>query len=374
MKTVLALVCLSFCSSAALVPLSSNSLLSRTFVTKASVSRSSPHSSTTAKVLQPQVASSVLSTIQQPTGLKDNVVSCANEVAAAVKKEMSMTFGLLQSDIPVTIVLGTVSAVSFGLARSSALSGFEWVSLVFKALIWFFGYGYHFDIGNQITGVEEDKHNLGEVGCKANRPLATGAMSLEGAKIRHLLSGIYYMAVSWMFGGPELSLSALLWIVSSQLYNFHGWGDHFATKNYWTMATGSIAMLLGARTIAGEAASSVIPPILAAVWIGLCMDSQDLRDEAGDRLSGRRTTAVLLGLDKARKAYVGLAAVSTGLLMFIMQNCISWPDAIIVSGIVAHLVRTLGNETTKDDHKTYKEICLAGALFFCRSAFWAHSF
>lgn len=217
-----------------------------------------------------------------------------------------------------------------------------------------------------MDGIEEDKLNLEEFSFKSNRrPLATGEMTMEQAEIHHILSGIYYLGLSWFMGGTELSLCALLWIISSQCANFWGWNNHFITKNWIIMSTGSISMLLGARCIAGETVASMIPPILAATWIGLCMDSQDLRDEVGDRESGRQTTAVMFGVEKARKMYVAQASVVTGLLMYLVKDCIAWPDVMVVAGIVAHLVRTLAsNKTAKDDHLTYKEICLAGFCFF----------
>ena len=126
--------------------------------------------------------------------------------------------------------------------------------------------------------------------------------------------------------------------------------------------------------MAGEVDASMIPPVLAATWVGLCMDSQDLRDEVGDRESGRKTMTVLLGVEKARKAYVGMATMATSGLLYTVRDCLGWPDAVIVVGIIAHLIRTLGNKTVKEDHMTYKEICWAGFCFFCRSAFWAQTF
>ena len=204
--------------------------------------------------------------------------------------------------------------------------------------------------------------------------MATGEMTIEGGKVRVVVSSILYMALSIAMGGTNLFLCSLLWVGSSILHNLCGWGDHFVTKNYFTMSSGSIVMLLAAREIAGDQFSSVIPPILAACWLGLSIDSQDLRDVEGDRVNGRQTTSVLLGVENARKVYVAQASATTAGLMYIMRDCVSWPDAFILVGILAHFIRTLSNTTVEDDHLTYKEICLVASLFFCRSAFWAQSF
>ena len=110
---------------------------------------------------------------------------------------------------------------------------------------------------------------------------------MEGARVRHIMSGIYYLGVSWLLGGLNLSLCALSWIVTSTLSNFCGWSDHFVTKNYYSMSAGAIAMLVGARLLGGEMTNSIVPPILAATWIGLSMDGQDFRDVKGDLASGR---------------------------------------------------------------------------------------
>ena len=90
------------------------------------------------------------------------------------------------------------------------------MAAVTKSLAWFLGYAYSFDIGNQRAGIEEDKLNIVNVACKANRPLARGDMSVAGAEVRHIVSEIYYLAISWVFGGAKLSLPALAWIITSR--------------------------------------------------------------------------------------------------------------------------------------------------------------
>ena len=308
-------------------------------------------------------------------GWNDKIVQGIKKVSKSIRREAKLTYGTVQSDIPVTIVLGTVSTIAFALARNTPLTFSEFVAMLTKSIIWFFFYGYQFNIGNQMNGVEEDRLNSATLKLKASRPLATGEMTMEEGKVREVLARVAYMAISILWGGTELSLCALLWILTSHGYNGNwGWDSHFVTKNWLSMSTGSIAMLLAARNLAGEMNASMIPPIVVATWNGFCMDSQDLRDEAGDRQTGRRTTAVLFGVQTARKVYVATAAVATGIMMYAMRSCAAWPDFLVVGGIVAHFARTLTNKSVQDDELTYNEICLAGFFFFCRSAVWARTF
>lgn len=303
-------------------------------------------------------------------------VSDVASFGSVVKREIRLTYGMLKSDLPTTVCLGTTCSIAFGVARAAAdhwSSETSWTRLVSRALLWFLGYLYFFDIGNQMTGVEEDRSNA-DLAFKAQRPLATGEMTMQGAKIRHVLSGFYYVGISWWLGGIQLSACAVAWIISCQLHNFRGWGDHFVTKNYFTMSSGSVCMLVGARLLAGELRASIVPPILAALWIGLCMDVQDFRDEAGDRASGRLTTPVLWGVKTARQLWVGNVVLASAVLGYILRSCLAWPDAVILFGAIALVVRTLKNTTAKEDHTSYNGICAVGAMFFFRSPFWAHLF
>ena len=123
------------------------------------------------------------------------------------------------------------------------------------------------------------------------------------------------------------------------------------------------------------ASSSVVPPILAACYIGTIMDIQDFRDEAGDRASGRKTTAVVLGVKKARKVWGAQMVAMTALGAQLVHKSLSfWPDGLIGAGGLALLIGTLRGKTVQDDNKSYKNLVLYGFLVYCRSAFWAQAF
>ena len=170
-----------------------------------------------------------------------------------------------------------------------------------------------------------------------------------------------------------LTLHTVWWMLSTFALNFAGWSNHFATKNYYGMTAGSAAMLLAARELSGDVISSVVPPLAAASYIGTIMDIQDFRDEVGDRAVGRKTTAVLLGVKKARKVWgVQLLASMLSFGMLVRKRLSLWPDCLVGIGGLALLVSTLRGKSVHDDNKSYKNLILYGFLVYMRSAFWAN--
>ena len=242
-----------------------------------------------------------------------------------------------------------------------------------KSFIWFTGYGYTFDIGHQISGIEEDELNCDNIPTKKRRPLVSGAMTVQGAFKRLIVSNILYIAGSWKMGGLPLTLQTMFWVVMSTIYNFHNSLDKlFVTKNYYTMTAGVIAMLFGARALAGEVVSSVVPALLVSIWVGLCMDVQDFCDEEGDKLSGRLTTTIILGVEKARKVWAAQIFALTPLMAFFVRKGLSlWSDGLIGLRGLALVYHTLGNKTPHKDDKSYKNFILLAMMVLFRSAFWA---
>jgi 4-hydroxybenzoate polyprenyltransferase len=250
----------------------------------------------------------------------------------------------------------------------------KFVSSMAKSFIWFFFYGYHFDILNQIVGVQEDTIN-NILPAKRNRPLASGTMSMMGGKVRYAVSGALFLVASLIMGGISLSLQACSWMVSVYLYNIAGWANHFATKNYVIMSTGSSSLLLAARLLAGDVTSSILPPLLSACYVGMTMDIQDLRDEVGDRAIGRKTTSVVLGVKTARTIW-GVQMLTASLLFahLIRKGLSLWPDAVIGTVGLGVLTTTLRGNNAQDDHQSYINYTIYAFLVYCRSAFWAHGF
>jgi 4-hydroxybenzoate polyprenyltransferase len=154
------------------------------------------------------------------------------------------------------------------------------------AFLYGFLYLYSFVVSNQINGVEEDKIN------KPDRPIASGAESLQAAKIRWVaLTGIY-LAYSYAMGVEKWTV---LWILTTIAYNFLGFSDFGPTKD-GCMGAGCIAQLMAAWAIGGS------PAEIGWSWtkyITLYMlwpiPLQDLRDVPGDIIAGRKTTPILMG-------------------------------------------------------------------------------
>lgn len=147
-------------------------------------------------------------------------------------------------------------------------------------------YLYTFVVANQIDGIAEDKVN------KPDRPIASGATSLQAAKSRWMVLTGLYLGYSYMLGVQKWTL---LWIATTIAHNFFGFSNLGPTKD-GCMGVGCIAQLMAAWSIGGSS------PEMGWVWtknIALYMlwpiPLQDLRDVPGDKAAGRKTTPILMG-------------------------------------------------------------------------------
>lgn len=304
-----------------------------------------------------------------------------HQVPSAIAREIQLTYNIMKGNLLATLILGMSCAVASGMATGGA-SVFGWTRTLLKSFFWFLGYGYHFDIGNQIDGIEEDRINGQNMNLKKDRPLMTGEITLQGARLRHILSGILWFWSSFLIGkrNPLLPACAMLWIVSSTLTNFCGLSNYFVTKNYVIMTLGSISMLLGGHAIGAATTTvsmerSLIPYILTSSWLGLTADIQDFRDELGDRCTGRKTTSALWGVGAARKVWaVQFVLFTSGLLWTVRKSLSVVWDGPPVAGAITLLLCTLQNKTVHHDNVSYGGfVCLAMA-FFLRAAFWGQVF
>ncbi len=150
--------------------------------------------------------------------------------------------------------------------------------------------------------VEEDKKN------KPWRPIPAGRLSVEETRSFMLASYVVAILGSAYLGGlPE----CLALIVQGWIYNeLGGANESFLTRNILN-ATGYMTFAAGAAKVAcihsGTAMQreTYIWFVLLGVVIATTIQFQDLYDQQGDRVRGRRTIPLVLG--------DGIARVSVGL-------------------------------------------------------------
>jgi 4-hydroxybenzoate polyprenyltransferase len=167
---------------------------------------------------------------------------------------------------------------------------------------------------NGIADVQGDRHN------RSARPIASGALDVQAATQAVLvlvLCGLFLAAL----------VSAQMIIVFALMFGV-GWMYSCGTRPLKNSLVGlvtsgtALGMLshLAGWVAAGGGALGVDVVVLGAglaLWMGLVgTATKDLKDVAGDRLTGRRTLPVLLGAERA-KVIAGVVAVSHGCLLLV---------------------------------------------------------
>ncbi|RDW61948.1 hypothetical protein BP6252_11381 [Coleophoma cylindrospora] len=205
-------------------------------------------------------------------------------LAETLLHEAKLCYGFVRRDLGTGLLPVPGFTLASLLYRQASVE--EIARVIPYAFLYGFLYLYTFVVANQIDGVTEDKVN------KPDRPIASGATSLQAAKIRWVVLTGLYLGYSYMLGVEKWTL---LWIVTTIAHNFFGFSNFGPTKD-GCMGAGCIAQLMAAWAIGGST------PEMGWAWtknIALYMlwpiPLQDLRDVPGDKAAGRKTTPILMG-------------------------------------------------------------------------------
>ncbi|MFF0488391.1 UbiA family prenyltransferase [Nocardia sp. NPDC004068] len=251
--------------------------------------------------------------------------------AAAIAREALVCWSFTWGDLTATVI----PATTFALAAwaHSGRSAAALPGIVLSCLIYFWLYIYTFNLSNQLTGIEEDRHN------KPHRPLVSGLIDERGARWRLFAVTTVFLAAGLALGVVEWTLMWVgAWIFHDQLGGARRWWGKNAA-----MVAGTVAQLAAAWRIVMPLDASAWTWIAAiAVPLGVLVSLQDLRDVTGDLAAGRRTAVVVLGdrnarwlfgiafagypvaLDVLLYRHAGLAAQLLGGIAAAMSLTISW--------------------------------------------------
>ena len=164
------------------------------------------------------------------------------------------------------------------------VSGAHWgllPTVLARSLLYFWLYIYTFCLANQLTGIEEDKTN------KPHRPLVTGLVTPESARLRLLVTMALFMLVgSWL----GVSAHAALWLLVIVVHNLANLARHWLVKNA-CMSVGIVVQLGAAWQLVTPLTAQAWRWILfpAAVILPLVSLRRSWRDMAGDARAGRCT-------------------------------------------------------------------------------------
>lgn len=304
--------------------------------------------------------------------LRERLPLIVHKIVSEIQSEAVLTKKILKGNAYATMGIGTIVSIA-NLLASGKQAPMHIASTVVKCFLWFFGYGYFFDISDQIQDLGGDVVNSACIASKKDRPIASGELSHQAARIRQMTSGIYFWWISGVLGGLPLLGCALSWSLVGMFYS--KLGDHFVTKNYVSMAVGSITMLLGARILTGRSWLH-IPSVVVSLWNACNCDVQDFRDEKGDRIAGRKTMIVVLGERKTKILWASMVSLNTMMLSKLLRvfgfgtKLKFGLDGIAIGlGVFAVVLRNVRSTTAQEYDSSYGAYCSLVMLMFLRSTF-----
>ncbi|UYQ94350.1 UbiA family prenyltransferase [Chitinophaga horti] len=214
-----------------------------------------------------------------------------------------------------------------------------------------------FCMTNQLYGVEEDKIN------KPDRPLVAGLISIEGAQRRLLGYNILFLLVAIPM---KLFWLALSWQLITKMLCQWGFSNHWALKNLFCISLGTANLLAAEWLIVADISHRTWAYIgFISLWAGMGLPLQDMRDQAGDRIMGRKTLPIALGDNGARIAlslYLALLSpviyYGAVLTQVPLSSVLSHPVAlaVLIVEVLWHwciALRLWWYQSPREDDRTY---------------------
>jgi len=239
--------------------------------------------------------------------------------------------------------IGAMRAPRANPTSASILSGYLFL------ILWTALYIYFFDLLNQIIGLAEDRIN------KPDRPLPQGKVTIAGAKLR--CAAVLTAFLSMSLYCPSVLLETLCWGLTTAFLCLTPAGQHWFGKNTIGMTAGSWALLSTSwKAITPATTQSRHIVCTIALWVGLVMHIQDLRDVKGDAVIGRKTLPLAFG-ERAGRAIITfcLLPLGFGVLWLGGVTQSAWHIHVLaaVHLYLAWRVMHQRTEGTRYDHRTY---------------------
>ncbi|PPR01592.1 hypothetical protein CVT26_013332 [Gymnopilus dilepis] len=267
----------------------------------------------------------------------------------ALKREVDLLIAFTWRNYSFVTIPGFI--VSFGAAlnipEAQERTLFSTLSNHLLLLLWLTLCIYFSDLSNQIVGIEEDRIN------KPDRPIPSGKVSLEGARVRWAISLAAFLGLGLV--RPLLLPEILLCVLISGFLCYTKAGNHWIGKNSIAMPIACWAILSGSwKTIALTYPEGSVRSQMKAIsiWLGLLMQIQDLRDVEGDRIIGRKTLPIAFGYERSRQIIVFLLS-PPAILVLCMGDVLQIAPTTLLGLHSILLWRVLRGTDARYDHKTY---------------------
>ncbi|KAJ8520740.1 hypothetical protein ONZ45_g2485 [Pleurotus djamor] len=262
-----------------------------------------------------------------------------NRFLSAISLELRLFKAFTFRDWSATVIPGVI--VGLGATKRANLPLLD----VAACLPWMFMYIYFFTLSNQLTGIEEDRIN------KPDRPIPSGKITVRGAIYRWGLALTVFVGLA-LRNGKQIP-ETLIWVITTGLVSLTSVGGHWFFKN-------TVAMTLASRCKTVAVYKAIATPnvdeervlLCLAIWYGVLMQLQDLRDVAGDAATGRKTLPVVLGDGGSRWAILlGFLPLGCGVLW---AGGVLSKSPIVILSVHAFLgYRVMQRKGPLYDHQTY---------------------
>ncbi|KAA1466785.1 hypothetical protein DENSPDRAFT_926134 [Dentipellis sp. KUC8613] len=259
----------------------------------------------------------------------------------SISRELDVFLGFTWRDWSTTLIPGSLFVFSAlrGLPLTEAIRNY--VLLV----LWLSLFVYFFTLSNQITGVEEDKVN------KPDRPIPSGKVSMAGAQLRWLIIASAFVGSAAF--EPTLLPAIICWVATTASLVLTPVGGNWFWKNTVSMTTGTWALFQGTWRVVAPMTPKIETYIYAvAVWTGLNMQIQDLRDIKGDRAIGRTTLPVIVG-DRTSRVIMSFVFIPAAFYVLHVSRLLQLAPVTLSILHLALLYRVLRMGGPRYDHKTY---------------------
>ncbi|MGW5334186.1 UbiA family prenyltransferase [Streptomyces bauhiniae] len=187
---------------------------------------------------------------------------------------------LMVSVLP-TVLFAVAAGSHYGLPAGERLAG------VGKALVLALLFGYIADCSNQVHSGAEDAHN------KPYRPIPAGVATANSLVRRYWVATAMTILVTWACGVWPW---ALIWVVT--VFLAYRWGSppyYLWWKPAFNTSGAFVGPVVGWRLLAPLDTTAWTWIGFVAVYFPLALIYEDVRDMEGDRATGRRTLALVIG-------------------------------------------------------------------------------
>lgn len=213
-------------------------------------------------------------------------------VQQAVGHELLLVWKFIDNDIWDTVIPCIITFIT-----AWVYAGRDWHDFplyLSYCLVYTLFYILTFCVSNQVNSVEEDRIN------KPRRPLVTGFITETQARARLFVYNILFLITALAL---HLFWLAFAWQLITKMLCQWGFSNHWATKNLLCISLGTITLLAAEWNIVENISRNTWAYIvIISLWAGIGLPLQDLRDQAGDRIMGRKTLPLAIGDKRARIA------------------------------------------------------------------------